>query len=190
MKQQLVRKTNETKIDMTLDIYGTRQINIQTPIGFINHMLELLAFHACFDLEIQATGDTDVDAHHIVEDLGIVFGELFRKSLETQGIKRYGQCLLPMDETLTLVALDISNRGYLGYNVQFSNEWFNGMASETIEEFFQAFTRTAQVTLHFNCLTFKNNHHLVESMFKGFGRAIKDACTIENNIINSTKGML
>ena len=131
-----------------------------------------------------------MDAHHLVEDVGIVFGTLFSKQLDKKGIRRYGQSLLPLDETLMLVGLDLSNRGYLGYDVTFTSEFLGTMASELVEEFFQAICRSAQINLHFNCLTFKNNHHLAEAMFKGFGRALKDACTIEGDELPSTKGVL
>lgn len=187
---EMTRKTKETNITMELSIYGKRKIKIQTGVGFFDHMLELMAFHAGLDLQISAEGDTEVDAHHLVEDVGIVFGTLFSNQLNKKGIRRYGQSLLPMDETLMLVAIDLSNRGYLGYDVNFTSEFLGTMASELVEEFFQAICRTAQINLHFNCLTFRNNHHLAEAMFKGFGRALKDACTIEGEELPSTKGVL
>ncbi|GBU10751.1 imidazoleglycerol-phosphate dehydratase [Erysipelotrichaceae bacterium] len=186
----ITRKTKETEITMCLDIYGNRETKIATGIGFFDHMLELMAFHAGFNLEVLVDGDLHVDGHHVCEDVGIVLGELFKNNLDKVGIRRYGQSLLPMDETLTMVALDLSNRGYLGYDCTFSSEMVGLMATELVEEFFQAFVRSAQITLHFKNFTFKNNHHLAESMFKGFGRALRDACTIEGTELLSTKGVL
>ncbi|MGL5042475.1 MAG: imidazoleglycerol-phosphate dehydratase HisB [Culicoidibacterales bacterium] len=188
--KRIERNTAETKIKLGLNLYGTRKTKINTGVGFFDHMLELMAFHANFDLEVEASGDLHVDCHHLVEDVGIVFGLAFSELLDKRGIRRYGQCLLPMDETLTLVALDLSNRSYLGYDVKFSNEFLGTMATELVEEFFQGFVRNAGVTLHFNNLATSNNHHLAESMFKGFGRALKEALTIEGDTLPSTKGML
>lgn len=184
------RNTKETQIRVEMKLYGQGEASIDTPIGFLNHMLELFAFHSRIDLVVKARGDTDVDSHHLCEDLGITMGQAFSQALNKQGIRRYGQQLLPMDEALTLVAIDISGRATLVYDLSFSKEMLGTLDSECIQEFFLGFTRASAITVHFKNFYYTNNHHLAESMFKGFGRALKDALTRDDDRLPSTKGVL
>ena len=184
------RKTNETSIEMSVDLVGN-EININTGIGFFDHMLNLLAFHGKFGLDIQAKGDLFVDDHHLIEDTGILLGQLFKEALEDKkGIKRYGTSFVPMDEALAQVNLDISNRGYLVYNVDFTREEINGFSLEMVKEFMYAFAINSGITLHINLLYGDNNHHKVEAVYKALGQALKDAVTIVDDRLPSTKGKL
>lgn len=184
------RKTNETSIEMSVDLVGN-EININTGIGFFDHMLNLLAFHGKFGLDIQAKGDLFVDDHHLIEDTGILLGQLFKEALEDKkGIKRYGTSFVPMDEALAQVNLDISNRGYLVYNVDFTREEINGFSLEMVKEFMYAFAINSGITLHINLLYGDNNHHKVEAVYKALGQALKDAITIVDDRLPSTKGKL
>ncbi len=184
------RKTNETSIEMSVDLVGN-EININTGIGFFDHMLNLLAFHGKFGLDIQAKGDLFVDDHHLIEDTGILLGQLFKEALgDKKGIKRYGTSFVPMDEALAQVNLDISNRGYLVYNVDFTREEINGFSLEMVKEFMYAFAINSGITLHINLLYGDNNHHKVEAVYKALGQALKDAITIVDDRLPSTKGKL
>ena len=203
---EIKRKTAETDIALKLDIDGSGKFDIKTGSGFFDHMLQLFARHGRFDIELCCDGDSDVDYHHTVEDVGIVIGQAFKEALgDKKGIRRYGSMLLPMDETLMLVALDISGRSYLVYDVEFkamkvfddSDETKSMMAggfdSELAEEFMVAFSRELGLTLHIKKLEGTNTHHIIEGTFKGLARALADACRIDERFadeIPSTKGSL
>ena len=205
-KSEIARKTKETDISLSLDIDGTGVYDINTGVGFFDHMLELFTRHGRFDMTVRCDGDTWVDSHHTVEDVGIVMGQAFKEALgDKKGIRRYGEMLLPMDEALILVALDISGRNYLGYDVEFqsmkvtdgSNEMRQMMVgsfdSELAEEFLMAFSRELGLTLHVKKLAGKNTHHIIEATFKGLARALAKACEIDERFkdeIPSTKGSL
>jgi imidazoleglycerol-phosphate dehydratase len=186
------RETKETKIQLVLDLDSGRKVNVSTGIGFFDHMLTLFAYHAGIGLGITAEGDYGVDDHHTVEDVGICLGMALKKALhETGGIERYGQWLLPMDEALVMVAIDISGRGVLGFDVDWKREKLGSLATENVREFLRAFTSQAGVTLHVRKLAGENDHHVCEAIFKGLGRALKMA--IEPNgqpDANSTKGVI
>ena len=188
------RQTAETNITLTLDLDGTGQPQISTGIGFFDHMLTLLARHGLFNLPVDAQGDIDVDFHHTVEDSGIVIGEAVKQALgDRAGITRYGNALIPMDETLTRVALDCSNRPYLVWKVNFTKPKLGEMDTELFKEWFQAFAQAAGLTLHVENLYGENNHHIVESCFKGLARALKTAIAIDprkSDAVPSTKGVL
>jgi len=188
------RKTAETDITLSLDLDGTGKSEIDSGVGFLNHMLTLLARHARMDLILRCAGDTDVDDHHSVEDIGIALGEALKAALgEKRGIKRYGSMLLPMDEALVMVALDLSGRGCLRYKANIPTQKIGSFDTELVQEFFLALTRTAGFTLHIQQLDGENSHHIVEAMFKGVARALKDAVAIDPTYadeIPSTKGVL
>ncbi len=187
------RTTKETDITLALDIYGTGKYLIDTGLPFFNHMLDLFAKHALFDLRVKCVGDIEVDSHHTVEDVGIVLGSCFKKALGTpKGIKRYASILLPMDETLAQVSLDISGRPYLKYDVDVKGKMESGMEAQVFEEFFRAFAMNAGVTLHISVLYGENTHHMLEACFKGTARAIRNALEIDprETGIPSSKGVL
>ena len=188
------RQTTETQIAGELVVDGTGKYAITTGIRFFDHMLELFARHGGFDLKLRATGDLDVDQHHTVEDVGIVLGEAVSKALgDRKGIVRYGHAVIPMDETLTRVSLDCSNRPYLVWKVQFSRPKLGEMDTELFKEWFQAFAQSAGVTLHVENLYGENNHHIVESCYKGLARALRQAVAIDArraDAVPSTKGVL
>ncbi len=191
---EINRKTNETDISLKLNIDGTGKSEINSGCGFLDHMFTLLSRHARFDLELTCNGDTGVDYHHTAEDIGIVLGDALRQALGSmKGIKRYGSCILPMDETLILSALDISGRSLLSYGLDIPTEKVGDFDTELVEEFFLAFTRHADITLHINQLSGKNSHHIIEGTFKSVARALKTAVSIDEafkNEIPSTKGVL
>ncbi|MBQ1391860.1 MAG: imidazoleglycerol-phosphate dehydratase HisB [Firmicutes bacterium] len=195
-KAQVSRRTAETEIRLTLDLddSASEANAINTGVGFLNHMLTLAAAHGRFRLDVSCVGDTDVDDHHSVEDIGIAFGEAFKACLgNAAGVKRYGQIILPMDEALMIAAVDLSGRGYLGFDVRIPTEKIGSFDSELIKEFFLAFCRKAEITLHFKQLAGENAHHIAESVFKAFGRALAQAFAIDENAggrIPSTKGVL
>lgn len=193
-RSRIDRKTSETDIRLALTIEGTGRSEIETGCGFMDHMLELFARHGRFDLFIQCDGDTSVDYHHSVEDIGIALGQAFVDALdEKKGIARYADMVLPMDEALMLCAVDISGRGCLGFDVEMPTEKVGDMDTELVKEFFLAFTRNADVTLHFRQLAGENTHHIIEAMFKSFGRVMSRACAIDEKFseeIPSTKGVL
>lgn len=177
---QISRKTRETDVSLTLNLDGKGIAEINTGCGFLNHMLELLAFHGSFDLKVICKGDTDVDDHHTVEDIGIVLGQAFFNALgEKKGIIRYGNFLLPMDETLVLCAIDLSGRDFLGYQVNIPTEKVGTFDTELVKEFMLAFVRSLRATLHFNQMAGENSHHIIEAMFKGLGRALRQAVAID-----------
>ena len=189
-KAESVRNTKETQIDIALDLDGTGKSRIQTPIGFFNHMLELFAFHSGMDLVVEANGDTDVDDHHLIEDTGILLGTLIRQALgDKKGINRYGNCRLPMDESLAQVDLDFSGRPYLVFEAEFHRESINGFSTEMVEEFLRALAFNAGLTLHVHVYG-KNDHHQIEAVFKGLGRAIRQGVEVTSDRLPSTKGVL
>ena len=191
---EVKRKSAETDITLTLDLDGKGASNIQTGCGFLDHMLTLFAKHGRFDLNVACAGDTWVDDHHTVEDVGICLGQAFAEALgEKRGITRYGSLALPMDESLILAAVDISGRAYLGYDLQIPAAKVGSFDTELGEEFWYAFTRRAGVTLHLRKLAGGNSHHLLEGAFKAAGRALRQAVAIDPDFaddIPSTKGEL
>lgn len=188
------RTTNETDISLTLNLDGTGQAQIESGCGFLDHMLTLFARHGRFDLSLSCKGDTEVDFHHTVEDIGICMGEALASALgDKRGICRYAQQLLPMDEALVLLAVDLCGRAYLGYRVTGLKERVGTFDTELAEEFLLALTRSAGVTLHVQMLSGCNTHHMIEAVFKALGRALKDAVKIDETCydeIPSTKGVL
>lgn len=194
MKREAIieRKTRETDIRLTLDLDGG-EYRIDTGCGFLDHMLELFAAHSGFGLEVSCRGDIEVDYHHTVEDIGISLGTALRQALgDMRGIARYGSMLLPMDEALLLVALDISGRAYLAYDVEIGADKVGDFDCELAEEFMQAFARSAGVTLHCRKLAGRNAHHIIEALFKALARALRQAVRIEDAAgrVPSTKGVI
>lgn len=188
---KMQRVTKETKINCSLNLDGSGQSKIATGIGFFNHMLELFAFHANFDLELMADGDLDVCDHHTIEDCGILLGECFKTALaDKRGINRYGFMSLPMDEALANVTLDLSGRSYLVYHCELKREQIGGFSCEMLEEFLRAFSFNAGITLHVNVAYGTNDHHKIEAVFKGLGRALRQAVQISGDELPSTKGLL
>ncbi len=190
----LHRKTNETDIQLTLNIDGSGEYDIDTGIGFLDHMLEQLARHSLMDITLKATGDLHIDAHHTTEDTGWAIGEALNKALgDRAGITRYAHCLLPMDETLSTVALDISGRPFLVWQVDLPSDVLGEMETELFREWFQAFAMGARITLHVRNDYGVNTHHIVESCFKALARSLREATQIDsksNGRIPSTKGTL
>ena len=193
-KAKIVRKTKETSISVEVNLDGKGLYKVDTKIGFLNHMLEQLSKHSLIDLKIVAKGDTHIDLHHTTEDTGIVIGEAVKKAAGNfRGIKRYASTLIPMDETLTRVALDISNRPYLIWKMDLKVEKLGEMDTELFKEWFQAFSQAAGITLHVENLYGDNSHHKIESCFKALARSLKEALEIDKRIktsIPSTKGKL
>ncbi|MCM3711273.1 imidazoleglycerol-phosphate dehydratase HisB [Sporosarcina luteola] len=190
---KISRSTAETAIELEFAIDGTGKTEIRTGVGFLDHMLTLFANHARFDLTVECDGDLAVDQHHTVEDIGIVLGQAFNLSIgKKEGIERYATVSTPMDEALSTVSLDISGRSFLVYNVEGLKDKVGDFDTELVEEFFLAFTRQANVTLHINLQYGKNSHHIIESIFKSFGRALRIASSINPEIkgVPSTKGIL
>ncbi len=187
------RITTETKISVALQLDGNQEVSIQTGVGFFDHMLTLFAKHGRFGLQIEADGDVHIDAHHTVEDVGIVLGNCLKEALgDKAGINRYGTAYVPMDEALGFVTVDISGRSYLVFDGEFTNPKLGDFDTELAEEFFRAVAHTANITLHARVLYGSNTHHKIEALFKAFGRALHDATEKNEKIIgvNSTKGML
>ncbi len=188
------RATKETRIDATVNLDGTGVAKVATGIGFLDHMLEQLAKHGLFDITVAAEGDLHIDYHHTTEDVGIVLGQAFATAMgDRVGLTRYGDALIPMDETLSRVALDASNRPYLIWKVSFSRDKLGTMDTELFKEWFQAFAQNAGLTLHVECLYGENNHHIVESCFKALARALRQALTLDPRMagqVPSTKGVL
>jgi len=188
------RKTKETEVFVSLDLDGTGDYDVDTGIGFLDHMLEQLSRHSLIDLKVRAEGDLHIDFHHTTEDTGIVIGEAVRRALgDLKGIRRYASALIPMDETLTRCAIDVSGRPYLIWKVNFTKPKLGDMDTELFREWFQAFAFNAGITLHMENIYGENNHHIVESCFKSLARALRDALEIDPrkaDAIPSTKGML
>jgi imidazoleglycerol-phosphate dehydratase len=188
------RKTKETAISVAVDLDGSGRSQISTGIGFLDHMLDQLSRHSLMDLKVEAKGDLHIDFHHTTEDTGICIGEAVAKALgDRTGIRRWGEATVPMDETLTRVALDASNRPYLIWKVNFSKPKLGEMDTELFKEWFQAFAQNAGLTLHIENLYGENNHHIVESCFKGLARALRQAIEIDprkSDAVPSTKGVL
>ena len=190
-KATLRRTTGETDISITLTIDGTGRFEGTSGIGFFDHMLHLLARHSGMDISLTCQGDLDVDNHHTIEDIGITLGEVFEKALgDKKGIHRYGCFFCPMDETLSRIVLDLSGRSYLVFDVDIPVERIGSFETEMTREFFLAFANNAKMNLHMATLYGVNGHHIVESLFKGLGHALKEAVTIEGDTVLSTKGVL
>ena len=187
------RKTSETDIAITLNLDGTGKADIETRIGFLDHMLKSFAKHGFFDLTVKVKGDLYVDCHHTIEDTGIVLGEAIKEALgDKKSIKRYGSMLLPMDETLVLCAIDLSGRPYLNFKGEFTTNRVGDFDTEMVREFFYAMSYRAGMNLHIKQLDGDNNHHIIEAMFKAFAKALDEAVSIDPRIIDvlSTKGAL
>jgi imidazoleglycerol-phosphate dehydratase len=190
-RAELHRETKETTVDLALMIDGSGTTSVSTGIPFFDHMLEQLGKHAGFDLEIEARGDLDVDLHHTVEDVGIVLGNALREALgDRRGVRRFANALVPLDEALVQVALDLSGRPFLVYDVDPISEWIGTFDPQLAEEFWKGFVDGARVTLHLRSITGKNGHHVIEASFKGVARAVRDAVKVEGNEVPSTKGTL
>lgn len=193
-RKKIVRDTKETQIVLALEIDGTGAYEIDTGVGFLDHMLELFARHGRFDLAVDCKGDTNVDFHHTTEDIGIALGQAFRESLgDKRGIYRYGNMVLPMDEALVLCAVDISGRSYLGFDVEFPAQKVGDFDTELVKEFMAALSRELGMNLHIRMLAGENTHHMIEGIFKCLGRVMRQACAIEEEFadeIPSTKGVL
>lgn len=188
-----VRKTKETDISLHLNLDGTGSSSIHTGIGFFDHMLDGFARHGLFDLKVNVTGDLAVDCHHTIEDTGIVLGNAIKEAVgDKKGIRRYGSCILPMDETLVLCAVDLSGRPYLVFDGEFTTDRVGYMDTEMVKEFFYAISYTAGMNLHIRVLSGGNNHHMIEAIFKAFAKALDQATVIDPRItdILSTKGSL
>jgi imidazoleglycerol-phosphate dehydratase len=193
-KAKTTRKTKETNIQVDLNIDGKGKYKVDTGIGFLNHMLEQLSKHSLMDLKLIAKGDTHIDLHHTTEDTGIAIGECLKKaSNKFIGIRRYAHVMIPMDETLTRVTIDVSNRPYLIWKVKLKVEKLGEMDTELFKEWFQAFSQAAGITLHIENVYGDNSHHIIESCFKGLARSLREALEIDKKIKNrvpSTKGFL
>ena len=191
---EIKRKTNETDISLTLNLDGKGVSNIDSGCGFLDHMLTLFTKHGRFDLDLTCKGDVEVDYHHTAEDIGIALGDAFKKALDDKkGIVRYGSFLLPMDETLVMSAVDISGRSHLEYSAEVRAKRVGDFDTELVEEFFEAFTRNAKITLHILKLNGKNSHHILEAVYKSVARSLKQAVAIEEKYkdeVPSTKGVL
>jgi len=190
----VTRKTRETAIEASVDIDGSGKSDVATGVGFFDHMLDQLARHSLIDISVKAEGDRHIDDHHTVEDVGIALGQALGQALgEKRGVARYSDCLLPMDETLTRVALDVSGRPFLVFKVDFPTQKIGAFDVELVREFFQAFAMNAGLTLHIETLYGANSHHIAESCFKGVARALGAAAAIDarqQNRVPSTKGAL
>ena len=188
------RETRETQIELTLNLDGTGKASIASGCGFLDHMLELFARHGDIDLTVKCNGDTHVDYHHSVEDIGICLGKAFTEALgDKRGITRYGQFLLPMDETLVLCACDLSGRDYLGWGVELPSMTVGDFDTELAEEFWLAFVRNCPASIHIRQMAGRNTHHILEAIFKGLGRTLKMAVAMDEKHLNeipSTKGTL
>ena len=190
-KAQIKRETNETKIKLSVDLNGTGKSNINTGVGFFNHMLQQLAFHSGIEMEIEALGDLDVCDHHLVEDVGIALGKALAEALGNKlGINRYGTFFVPMDEALAMTSIDISGRPYLYFECDFVRENIGTFSTEMVKEFFRALALNAGMTIHLKVMYGENDHHKAEALFKSFGRALKEAIKVEGEAVSSTKGVL
>jgi imidazoleglycerol-phosphate dehydratase len=190
---ELARKTKETEISLKINLDGKGENTISTGVGFLDHMLCLFSGHGHFDLSLECKGDLSVDSHHTVEDIGIVLGKSISEALgKRESVKRYGTSFVPMDESLAMVSLDLSNRPFLHFEVPFSTDRIGDMETEMFEEFFRALAVNGGMTLHVKLIHGKNNHHMIEAVFKAFARALKEAVSIDSSIqgVPSTKGLL
>tara|TARA_A100001388_G_C28685733_1_gene458676 strand:+ start:220 stop:807 length:588 start_codon:yes stop_codon:yes gene_type:complete len=193
-KASINRNTKETSIKVDINLDGTGKASIKTGIGFLDHMMEQIAKHSLIDIDLIAKGDLHIDLHHTTEDSGIVFGEALKKALgDKKGIKRYASATIPMDETLSRVSLDLSNRPYLVWNVKLAVEKLGEMDTELFKEWFHAFAQSAGITLHVENIYGDNSHHKIESCYKGLARALREAVQVDQraeNVIPSTKGTI
>ncbi len=192
-RAEVRRKTKETDIALKLNLDGSGKHSVTTGVPFFDHMLSLMAYHSSIDLSVKAKGDIGVDAHHTVEDVGICLGDSIRKALgEAMGIRRYGMATIPMDETLVSVALDFSMRPCLVFNMKLRKSKIGSFDPELVEEFFKALCNHAKITLHINLLYGRNSHHMIEAVFKAFGRAVRGAVSLDERAggVPSTKGIL
>jgi imidazoleglycerol-phosphate dehydratase len=193
-KATIERDTRETRISVSLDLDGTGKGSFQTGVPFLEHMLDQVARHGLFDIHVQASGDLDIDAHHTVEDIGIVLGQAFGKALgDKKGISRYGHAYVPLDEALSRVVIDFSGRPGLEYRVEYPRARIGGFDVDLVHEFFQGFVNAGQVTLHIDSLQGSNAHHIAETIFKAFGRAARMAVSLDPRVgdsVPSTKGRL
>ena len=193
-KGSIKRETKETSINVEINLDGTGQSKINTGIGFLDHMMEQIAKHSLIDINLEAKGDLHIDLHHTTEDSGIAFGEALKKALgDKKGIKRYASATIPMDETLSRVSLDLSNRPYLVWKVKLAVEKLGEMDTELFKEWYHAFSQSAGITLHVENIYGDNSHHIIESCYKGLARALREAVTVDpraENIIPSTKGTI
>ena len=193
-KASINRKTKETSISVEVNLDGTGKSSIKTGIGFLDHMLEQIAKHSLIDISLEAKGDLHIDLHHTTEDSGIALGEALKEALgDKKGIKSYASATIPMDETLSRVSLDLSNRPYLVWNVKLAVEKLGEMDTELFKEWYHAFAQSAGITLHVENIYGENSHHIIESCYKGLARALRDAVQIDSriqDIIPSTKGTI
>ncbi len=193
-RSEIKRKTKETDIALKLDVDGSGKGNIDTGVGFLDHMLELFKKHGCFDLDVVCKGDIDVDFHHSVEDIGICLGKAFRDAAgDCRGICRYGDMILPMDESLIMCAVDFGGRSYLSFDAEMPSQKVGDFDTELVEEFMQAFVRTAEINLHIIKLKGTNTHHIIEGIYKALARTLKKALELDprtGNELPSTKGVL
>jgi imidazoleglycerol-phosphate dehydratase len=193
-RAKVSRSTSETKIEVEIGLDGTGRADIHTGVGFFDHMLELFARHGLFDLTVKARGDTHIDDHHTIEDVGIALGEAFLRALgDKKALTRYGDIHLPMDETLARVAVDISGRPFLVFGAEFKTPKIGSFDTELVREWFQAFAMNARITLHAQAIHGENSHHIAEALFKGLARALRQAVSIETREggrVPSTKGAL
>ncbi len=189
-KKKMSRKTSETDIEISLDLDGKGQFNVETGIEFFNHMLDSFAKHGLFDLEVKADGDVGVDDHHTVEDVGILLGEAYKDAIgDKKGINRMAHAIVPMDDALATVAVDISGRSYSVLRFEFKKPKVGDLSTENVEHFFESFANSAKININAK-VEGENDHHKIEALFKSFARALKDASKIEHDTIPSTKGVL
>ena len=187
---EVTRKTSETDIEIELDIDGTGKYEIDTGVNFFNHMLESFSRHSFIDLKVKAVGDIEIDDHHTIEDTGILLGEAFLKAIgDKKGIRRMGHAIVPMDDSVATVAIDISGRSYCNMNLEFKNDKIGDMTADIISHFFESFASSAKINIY-GTVEGSNDHHKAEAIFKAFAKSIYDACKIEHDEILSTKGVL
>jgi len=188
--KKLERKTSETNIEASLNLDGKGEYEVNTGIDFFDHMLESFAKHGFFDLEVKAKGDTTVDDHHTIEDVGILLGEVFNNAIgDKKGIKRMSHAIVPMDDSLATVAVDISGRGYAVLDLEFKKAKVGDMSTENVEHFFESFANTAKININAK-VEGENDHHKIEALFKAFAKALKEASRLEHDTVPSTKGVL
>lgn len=188
---QIKRVSKETNINLSINLDGDGTSNINTEMGFFNHMLTLMSFHSGIDIELDAKGDIEVCDHHLVEDIGICIGKGIKEALnDKKGIKRYGTFFVPMDESLSMVTIDISGRAFLHFDCEFKRDSIGDFSLEMAKEFFRAVAVNSEITLHIKNLYGENDHHKIEGIFKAFGRALKEAMSIDSNRVPSSKGIL